>query len=425
MYLKKITLRNIRGFKELDFDLERPGNQYAGWTVFTGGNGSGKSTLLKAVALCLVGCDTARSLLPDFNGWIRKGAEQEVSFIQLDIVRIGMDDYVTQAVYPQNDLIKMEVVFKHNERHTNIQNILPMSIDGFILRQNPHGWFSCGYGPFRRMFGASTEAVRQMVSPTTERFVTMFHEAASLAEADQWLKTLKHKTLEGRQEETDLLKLILEILSDALLPNDVVLDRVDSDGLWLKDRGGTRLSWSDMSDGFRSVLALMVDILRHLVNAYGIRDLYDRGGDGEIRIKRSGVILIDEIDAHLHPSWQQEIGFWLKRHFPKIQFLVTSHSPLVCQAADQNGIFVLPDDDDSPPGPITPLDHARIIASRPDTILLSPAFGLQNTRSGQAVAWRAEWSALDAKKRVGGALTADELEKWEKWKNWPFDDEEG
>ena len=47
-----------------------------------------------------------------------------------------------------------------------------------------------------------------------------------------------------------------------------------------------------------------------------------------------GVILIDEIDAHLHPAWQKRIGFWLKAHFPNIQFIVTTHSPFICQAAD-------------------------------------------------------------------------------------------
>jgi len=50
MYIHKITLTNIRGFRGLEFDLQRPDKSYAGWTVFTGDNGAGKSTLLKAIA---------------------------------------------------------------------------------------------------------------------------------------------------------------------------------------------------------------------------------------------------------------------------------------------------------------------------------------------------------------------------------------
>jgi hypothetical protein len=54
-----------------------------------------------------------------------------------------------------------------------------------------------------------------------------------------------------------------------------------------------------------------------------------------------GVVLIDEVDAHLHPRWQREIGFRLCKAFPEIQFIVTSHSPFVAQAASENGLFVL------------------------------------------------------------------------------------
>jgi len=248
-----------------------------------------------------------------------------------------------------------------------------------------------------------------MVGPTTERFVTMFQEAASLFEVDQWLRNLSHKKLEGKTAESDQLDLLLEILRDDLMPNQITVDRVDSDGLWLKDRNGLQLAWSEMSDGYRAALALLADILRHLISAYGVDGLAERGEDGKLRITRSGVVLIDEIDAHLHPEWQREIGFWLKRHFPKIQFLVTTHSPIICQAADKNGLFVLAEPgSDAKPRQLTRDEYNKVIASRPDTILLSPAFGLQNTRSPRAVEGRAEFAKLQAKKRGGGSLTAEE-----------------
>ncbi len=114
-------------------------------------------------------------------------------------------------------------------------------------------------------------------------------------------------------------------------------------------------------------------------------------------------------DAHLHPEWQREIGFWLKHHFPKIQFLVTTHSPLVCQAADPMGLFVLPE-----PGSmdrarqLSPDEHRRIIAARPETILLTKAFGLTNTRSDLAVAQRKVHASLSAKQRGGGTMSGAE-----------------
>jgi len=74
----------------------------------------------------------------------------------------------------------------------------------------------------------------------------------------------------------------------------------------------------------RSALALLADILRHLIKCLWSRRINRKRRGRKLRIMRGGVVLIDEIDAHLHPEWQREIGFWLKRHFPKIQFLVTN-----------------------------------------------------------------------------------------------------
>ena len=61
MYISKVTLKNIRGFTDLQFDLTWDDGTYVGWTVFTGDNGSGKTSLLKAIAVGLIGKDTARA----------------------------------------------------------------------------------------------------------------------------------------------------------------------------------------------------------------------------------------------------------------------------------------------------------------------------------------------------------------------------
>ncbi len=416
MYIAKVVLKNIRGFTNLEFDLKRGDGSHAGWTVFTGDNGSGKSTLLKAIAVGLTGKDTARSLQPSFHRWIRDGAGDQEASIEIDIVRRDEDDDLAEGGRAPVDPFPAKIEFKNGAKETTLHAPTPAgkpksysTPSRTIWSLDARGWFSCGYGPFRRVFGASPEATRQMVAPATERFVTMFQEAASLAEVDQWMRNLKHKEFEGKAAERDQLALLLEILKDDLIPNQMTVNRVDSDGLWLQDRNGVQLTWAEMSDGYRAALALLADILRHLITAYGVADLAEKGQDGKIRIKRSGVVLIDEVDAHMHPEWQQQIGFWIKRHFPNIQFLVTTHSPIICQAADDNGLFVLPGPGSTePPRPLTPEEYKKVIASRPDTILLTSAFGLQNTRSPRAVDARAESARLKAKKRAGGVLTPEE-----------------
>lgn len=414
MYVKQIVLQDIRGFRKLDFSLDRGRDRYAGWTVFTGGNGSGKSTLLKAIAIGLVGKDVARALQPSFKGWVREDADNKTASIVLQICKSGDDKLVETGVSPRSAFpVKLELV--GGEKDTIVSVINPTSRKNYSTPERgpwapeAQGWFSCGYGPFRRVFGASSEAMRQMATPVTERFVTMFNEAASLLEVDQWLRNLKHKELEGRPAESKQLELLLEILRDGLMPSGITVDRVDSDGLWLRDGGGAQLSWHEMSDGYRAALALLTDIIRHLIGTYGMEGLTERGEDGKIVVKRSGVVLIDEVDAHLHPEWQRQIGFWLKKHFPNIQFLVSSHSPLVCQAADENGLFVLPEaGGKDEPRPLNLDEYNKIIAGKSDDILLSPAFGLRNTRSPRAVRARADYAKLQAKKRGGGKLRAEE-----------------
>ena len=417
MYLSRVTLKNIRGFSDLDFDLTRPDGTHAGWTVFIGDNGSGKSTLLKAIAIGLTGVDTARSLQPSFHRWLRDGARHDGASIELKVVRRKEDDDLVEGGRAPADEFPAKIELSNGGREVTLKAVTPkekarvrkwLAPQRTIWATDARGWFCCGYGPFRRVFGASPEATRQMVAPATERFVTMFQEAASLAEVDQWLRHLKHKELESNADARLQLELLLEILRDDLVPNGMSVDRVDSDGLWLKDAGGVPLAWTEMSDGYRAALALLADIMRHLINAYGLDGLTERGSDNAIRVVKSGVVLIDEIDAHLHPEWQRTIGFWLKKHFPNIQFLVTTHSPIICQAADPNGIFRLPQPGGNDrPRPLSEEEYLKVRASRPDTILLT-AFGMQNTRSPLAIEKRAELAKLRAKKRAGAKLSDQE-----------------
>ena len=439
MYVRRVILGNVKGFENLDFELSRPDGTYAGWTVFTGDNGSGKSTLLKAIAIGLVGRDVARSLQPNFRGWINGGAFPAEASIQLEVVRTPVDDEFTLRGAQPSEMFPVRLALEPGLKDISIKAEVPakkskkyQTPERTIWSTSASGWFSCGYGPFRRVFGASSEATQIMVSPATARFATMFQEAASLLQADQWIRELHYKAIEDKLRpipdkvpEQLILDALLGMLGDAFMPTHLELEGVDSDGVWLKDAVGNRLAWSDMSDGYRAALALLIDIFRHLVTTYGPGNLVERDGvDGRIRVIRSGVVLIDEIDAHLHPAWQQTIGFWLKEHFPNIQFLVTTHSPIICQAADPHGLFVLPEPGSgAAPHRLTVDEYNLVIASRPDTILTSDAFGLQNTRSPRAVEARAKLARIASKQSAGGKLTPGEKSQWKELSLFQTDEE--
>ena len=432
MYIHKIKLTNIRGFKSLDFDLQRPDKTYAGWTVFTGDNGSGKSTLLKAIAMGLVGPDTRRSLQQNLHRWIHATSKNKKGAIELEIIRTP-DDGKLEGSGPKPAMFAATLNLENGGKLTEMTS--PQSIAGkkksvpqrSIWSNNTEGWFSCGYGPFRRVFGPGAEAFEAMAERPSARYATLFMEAASLSPADRWLKDLDHTaSKDSNAPERSALNFLLEFLNDDLMPNGMTIKGVDPSGLWLCDANGIELSWHEMSDGYRSALALLTDILRHLSYANeskGLGALLERSAEGKLFVNCTGVVLIDEIDSHLHPEWQQKIGFWLKKRFPHIQFLVTTHSPIICQAADPNGLFVLPEPgSDRKPQALSTEDYNKIIASRPDTILLTQAFGLQNTRSQLAVDARAEYARMVAMQRTS-KLNAAEQQRFNQLELFALNDE--
>ena len=402
MYVKRVSLKGVKAFNGLDFNFSRPDGTFAGWTVITGENASGKTALLKAIAMALVGPDTIRTLQPSLKGWVNHSAS--AAEIAVEVVPGGVDQFATGRRYETTfwselTLTKNEygdVLLKPGDAKRGKKK---GPLNG-PWAESTKGWFATGYGPFRRLYGASPEAQRIMSGPSrVARFATMFKEDATLGECEIWLRDLSHKKLEHREVESRVLEQTLRLMNDDFLRNGLLIERVDSDGVWLRKGDGQLIPLEDMSEGYRAAVAMMLDLVRHLVEVYGSENLLSQTSDGLV-IGHQGVVLIDEIDAHLHPAWQRQIGFWLKRRFPKIQFLVTTHSALVCQAADLGGIFHLTAPDDSrPPFQLTEQDYWAVLRGKPDEILLTPAFGLEHTRSDRAVSARKKWGELETKAR--------------------------
>jgi len=405
VYIRRVVLENVRCFEHLDFKFEPHGGRSAGWTVVTGDNGAGKTTLLKAVALALVGPDAARTLVPSMRGWVREGSKEAT--IAVEIVA-GEQDRFRRTGPPQKrpfwSKLRLsngsgpEVTLSQGSKKRGKKR---GAADG-PWAENPDGWFSAGYGPFRRLYGASPNAQRVMSGPgRVARYATMFLEDATLGECELWLTDLSHKKLEKREKETEILDQVLPLLNDDFLRNGVRVDRVDSEGLWLRDAAGVSLRLADMSEGYRAALAMLVDILRHMIDVHG-HYRFNEHVDGHLAVRYPGVVLVDEVDSHLHPEWQRLIGFWLKERFPNVQFVVTTHSPIICQAADEDGIFHLPAPASGrPPFRICREDYQKIVRSTPDSIYVSPAFDMQYIRSPRAVRARQQYATLRAKQKAG------------------------
>ncbi len=427
MYVKSVHLENVKGFKNLQLDFERPDHTFRGWTVFLGGNASGKSTLLKAMALAMLGPDAGRQLLGSPAGWISlKEARAEVRVKlcldkKADFFKSGGASPVGEFEAGVRWLIDSKDARDHRESAVPEFRAVPfqnknrtkiLSAERGPWNPNAAGWFCAGYGPMRRLSGSSTDSMRFSVAGgAISRFVTLFREDAALSESEAWLKLNHSRQIESKSPDLAvLLSGVRDLLGDGLLPHGMKIARITVDHVYVRDGRGVELPLRDVSDGCRSIYATVLDLIHSMAEVYGSTGLFSKDRLGRVVVQKPGVVLIDEIEAHLHPKWQLEIPEWLKVHFPEVQFIVATHSPLVAQAADPNGVIVLPSQDDLGRAPrrLEEHEYEKLRLRKAEKTLLGTAFGLKTTRSKWANDRITEWKRLNAKAKSGVALSSSE-----------------
>ncbi len=403
MYIRRVKIRNVRGFKEVDLDFTRPDGSFAGWTVLAGRNGSGKSSLLRILAVTSLGV-RATALSPSFEQWLRTGAAEGSSEIEqkLNIAERQLSDHNFRS---------MRLVWESSEMGPTFRFSMGLDFPQELAFWNQR--FLAGYGPYRRLTGATTEAYSLMAGPSPlARVVTLFREDASLLEAVTWLRELHLRNLEGKSGAAELKRSVIALLNDGLLPDGVLVEDIDSDALWVKQHG-VRLPLAEMSDGYRTTTALVMDIVHHLQKCFGsleVEEAQDEEGRF-LRVLHEGVVLIDEVDLHLHVSWQKRIGFWLKRHFPNIQFIVTTHSPFICQAADPRGLIRLPaPGEDRVAAHVSEDLYNTVVNGSLDEAVLTDLFGLETPYSEETEKLRERVAELEARLQSGDATPVEEEE---------------
>jgi hypothetical protein len=203
----------------------------------------------------------------------------------------------------------------------------------------------------------------------------LLFENADLVPLEQWLPEARHRSE------------VLELLN-ALLPDDIeCLEQPDRDGHFLAQRG-IALPIGALSDGVRSFLAWMGDLLAQL-DVIAERSVVDV----------EGIVLVDEIDQRMHPRWQQMVLPRLGSTFPALQFMCTAHSPLLPSGLQRENLILVEPDPDLPGEGATKasrLTTEDVYGRTADQVLESSYFGLPSTRSEpfweelRAVAGRAQ-----------------------------------
>lgn len=403
MYLQKVELQNIRSIEHLGWDVQRENKP--GWHVILGDNGAGKSSILRAIALALVGPAEAPALREDWNDWLRRGTPRGAIRLWVDWDD-KFDKWIQKGKRPSQDkwYLGCGLMFRREDPPSSNKVVLTKSRAHFpperYLWGSASGWFSASYGPFRRFSGGDKDKEKLFYSnPKLGRHLSIFGESVALSECLEWLKQLQYKVLEG-DPEGNLLAPVMQFINQSdFLPNDTRLKLVSSRGVQFEDGNRCVVDVESLSDGYRSILSMTFELIRQLAATYGAKALFAK--DDPSKIVVPGVVLIDEIDAHLHPTWQRRIGQWLCAHFPKIQFIVTTHSPLVCQAAVKGSIFRLPKPgSDENPGMVTGIERDRLLYGNVLDAYGTGAFGEVAARSDQALEMLQRLAMLNQKELV-------------------------
>ncbi|TKC99898.1 AAA family ATPase [Polyangium fumosum] len=401
MFIRKIEVQNLRSIEHLVWEIDD--REACGWHVIIGDNGAGKSGLLRAVALALVGPLEALALRQDWNDWLRGGELQ--GYVSLTARSDAQFDGFSGGGDPRDIDLKAGLSF---HRKNLSDNHVMLGMIHVLMEPHEQVWggtsgrFSASYGPFRRFTGGDKDQEKLFSSnPTLARHLSVFGESVALTECIQWLINLQYKKLEGDPEGNLLEPVKAFVNQSGFLPHEARLQSISSKGVRFIDGNGCEVPVENLSDGYRSILSMTFELIRQLAATYGADAIFDP--EDPTKIVVPGVVLIDEIDAHLHPTWQRRVGRWFREHFPKIQFIVTTHSPLICQAARPGSVFRLPrPGSGEEAGMVTGTELDRLLYGNVLDAYGTGAFGDAATRSPEALELLEQLAILNQKELAEG-----------------------
>lgn len=339
MNIKKIKIKNFRGYKDLEIDLDPKFN------LFIGDNGSGKTAILEALTVAVGSF---------FLGI--KGVNSR-SIYKKDI-HIATFEYNEEYQFPveieatgilNNETLVWKRTLEGNENRTTTKYVkklkdVAVEIDKNIRSGKNVNLPLLAYYATGRLFdvGRDIEETNNEKRETVQiasRFRAYNRSLKAKSTYKQFQRWFRGKELakiqKGRNDlNFDLVKkTIIRNLPDC----ENVYYEFDLDkpkGLKIELKDGRILPFNSLSDGTRNFFSIIADM------AYMCTTLNPHLKEHALE-KTNGVVLIDELDLHLHPEWQRKIIKALRTSFPKIQFITTTHSPFLIQETGLEQLIIL------------------------------------------------------------------------------------
>lgn len=314
MFLRALELHQVRSIGHAEFSFASAEDDVRRWTLLVGENGCGKTTVLRALALVLAGSEALPELLGAPDSWVRNGAESCTIAATLATAEGERRDIA--LTLERGDSLRE--IFRRNETTLD-------ALDR-ALRHASRNYLCVGYGANRRpqwspFLPSDGLPIRH---PRARGVATLFLPDFPLHPIELWAMDLQ-----ARQRAGDL-EAVRRTLAD-LLPS-VAFHGFDYDrGQLLFDTPDGVVPLRQLSDGYQSMAAWCGDLIYRLTEIYAN---YQRPLIGR------GLLLIDEVDLHLHPAWQRALRQFLLDKLPQMQIVATSNSPLIADSSGSDEVYV-------------------------------------------------------------------------------------
>lgn len=391
VYIESMTLQEVRCFGEKQtLKFTKPDGSIAQWTVILGENGVGKTTVLQCLArmqpelseaqdkkgnktsvlmprLALLhefsrprkwyrqGCPVYNPPFPDHGEWLGLKVSLSTRSTPMTSTPSGnQKEWNVCAVYEPSELPTVDHALGE------IPNFAAMRF--------------YAYGASRRMAVVGRKNFETSASAESE---TLFNNEIELNNAEEWLlalDNLANRTVGAdekltKQRLNDVLEMLPKVLPKGMVKK--VDFKIDPSPERVRVKFETPYGWlpiESLSYGYQTMISWVIDFVYRM---------YDRYPSAKDPLAEPAIVLVDEIDLHLHPKWQRELMGFLSARFPKTQFIVTAHSPLIIQSEEVENVILLKRDPNKPDQVIVRQDEiAEIRKWRLDQILTSELYGL-------------------------------------------------
>lgn len=345
--IERVTIRNVKAIRDFELDMTTLGGGRTPWLMLLGENGTGKSTILQAIALTLCGA----------HAFARLGMSREVhprDYIRYRCKTGSVAVKLSGFVGPHRLTFhsdRAEFQSPTGERGT-------VSFDGETPDVRGTGWepqmILLGYGATRLLPRGTAREGAPSTGDTFSRIDNLFDPFVPMHDAESWLTGLDPIQFDSAAL---VLKDLLRLGANASLKVD--------DGRVLVVEHDAKVPLRQVSDGYQSVVATACDVLEVAMR------LWPNLADAE------GLVVLDEIGAHLHPAWKMRIVGSIRRAVPGIQFVASTHDPLCLRGLGAGEVVVMQRDENQAVRDLQGLPSPGDF--RIDQLLTSDFFGLNST----------------------------------------------